>query len=192
MRLKGGEYDLHGRLLDHENPYSRVHMAGVPEELHGTLVAGHLEGAALVASGCVWTDGAHARVTALGRLVLRFMGNERRARAACSAGSGCRSRLARDHYDEMGSPISSAAFMSRPSAASSSSRASRAHYNAGCARAVAVAARAGRGQFGALAWLLTLHPTGAGCTYAAYGGVYVVASIGGSGSWRGSLRMDGI
>lgn len=27
------------------------------------------------------------------------------------------------------------------------------------------------------AWLLTLHPTGAGRTYAAYGGVYVVVAI---------------
>lgn len=27
------------------------------------------------------------------------------------------------------------------------------------------------------AWLLTLHPTGAGRTYAAYGGVYVAASL---------------
>lgn len=27
------------------------------------------------------------------------------------------------------------------------------------------------------AWLLTLHPTGAGRTYAAYGGVYVTAAV---------------
>lgn len=27
------------------------------------------------------------------------------------------------------------------------------------------------------AWLLTLHPTGAGRTYAAYGGVYVAAAV---------------
>ncbi|MBX3471611.1 MAG: YnfA family protein [Planctomycetes bacterium] len=27
------------------------------------------------------------------------------------------------------------------------------------------------------AWLLTLHPTGAGRTYAAYGGVYVASSV---------------
>lgn len=191
MRLKGGEYDLHGRLLDHENPYSRVHMAGVPEELHGTLVAGHLEGAALVASGCVWTDGAHARVTALGRLVLRFMGNERRARAACSAGSvpiAPRSRpLRRDGVADLERRVHEQAergefiveSLTRPLQCRL-----RKGRRCGC--------RAGRGQFGALAWLLTLHPTGAGCTYAAYGGVYVVASIGGSGSWRGSLRMDGI
>lgn len=30
----------------------------------------------------------------------------------------------------------------------------------------------------AFAWLLTFHPTGAGRTYAAYGGVYVAAAIG--------------
>jgi small multidrug resistance family-3 protein len=30
----------------------------------------------------------------------------------------------------------------------------------------------------AFAWLLTLHPTGASRTYAAYGGVYVTAAIG--------------
>jgi small multidrug resistance family-3 protein len=29
----------------------------------------------------------------------------------------------------------------------------------------------------AFAWLLTLHPTGAGRTYAAYGGVYVASAI---------------
>lgn len=29
----------------------------------------------------------------------------------------------------------------------------------------------------AFAWLLTLHPTGAGRTYAAYGGVYVAGAI---------------
>lgn len=29
----------------------------------------------------------------------------------------------------------------------------------------------------AFAWLLTLHPTGAGRTYAAYGGVYVTVSL---------------
>lgn len=29
----------------------------------------------------------------------------------------------------------------------------------------------------AFAWLLTLHPTGAGRTYAAYGGVYVVTAL---------------
>jgi len=29
----------------------------------------------------------------------------------------------------------------------------------------------------AFAWLLTLHPTGAGRTYAAYGGVYIAASM---------------
>ena len=29
----------------------------------------------------------------------------------------------------------------------------------------------------AFAWLLTLHPTGAGRTYAAYGGVYVATAI---------------
>ncbi len=29
----------------------------------------------------------------------------------------------------------------------------------------------------AFAWLLTLHPTGAGRTYAAYGGVYVAVAI---------------
>jgi small multidrug resistance family-3 protein len=28
------------------------------------------------------------------------------------------------------------------------------------------------------AWLLTLHPTGAGRTYAAYGGVYVATALG--------------
>jgi small multidrug resistance family-3 protein len=30
---------------------------------------------------------------------------------------------------------------------------------------------------GAFAWLLTLHPTGAGRTYAAYGGVYIACAI---------------
>jgi len=30
---------------------------------------------------------------------------------------------------------------------------------------------------GLFAWLLSLHPTGAGRTYAAYGGVYVAASL---------------
>jgi small multidrug resistance family-3 protein len=29
----------------------------------------------------------------------------------------------------------------------------------------------------AFAWLLTLHPTGAGRTYAAYGGVYVATAV---------------
>ncbi|WP_437321608.1 YnfA family protein [Sorangium sp. So ce385] len=29
----------------------------------------------------------------------------------------------------------------------------------------------------AFAWLLTLHPTGAGRTYAAYGGIYVAVSL---------------
>ncbi|WP_437617159.1 YnfA family protein [Sorangium sp. So ce834] len=29
----------------------------------------------------------------------------------------------------------------------------------------------------AFAWLLTLHPTGAGRTYAAYGGIYVLVSL---------------
>jgi hypothetical protein len=59
-------------------------MTGVPEKLHAALMSGHLEGAALIAAGCVRADsarpsidgmdGAHAEVTALARLVLRFMG----------------------------------------------------------------------------------------------------------------------
>jgi small multidrug resistance family-3 protein len=32
-------------------------------------------------------------------------------------------------------------------------------------------------SLGTFAWLLTLHPTAAGRTYAAYGGVYVVVAI---------------
>jgi small multidrug resistance family-3 protein len=32
-------------------------------------------------------------------------------------------------------------------------------------------------SLGAFAWLLTLHPTGAGRTYAAYGGVYIATAI---------------
>lgn len=30
---------------------------------------------------------------------------------------------------------------------------------------------------GAFAWLLTLHPTAAGCTYAAYGGMYIAVAL---------------
>ena len=33
-------------------------------------------------------------------------------------------------------------------------------------------------SLGAFAWLLTLHPTAAGRTYAAYGGVYIAVAIG--------------
>ena len=33
------------------------------------------------------------------------------------------------------------------------------------------------GALAAFAWLLTLHPTGAGRTYAAYGGVYVAVAL---------------
>jgi small multidrug resistance family-3 protein len=33
-------------------------------------------------------------------------------------------------------------------------------------------------SLGAFAWLLTLHPTGASRTYAAYGGVYIAAALG--------------
>jgi small multidrug resistance family-3 protein len=33
------------------------------------------------------------------------------------------------------------------------------------------------GSLALFAWLLTLHPTGAGRTYAAYGGVYVATAI---------------
>ena len=33
------------------------------------------------------------------------------------------------------------------------------------------------GSLALFAWLLTLHPTGAGRTYAAYGGVYIAASL---------------
>lgn len=33
------------------------------------------------------------------------------------------------------------------------------------------------GSLAIFAWLLTLHPTGAGRTYAAYGGVYVASAI---------------
>jgi small multidrug resistance family-3 protein len=41
----------------------------------------------------------------------------------------------------------------------------------------------------AFAWLLTLHPTGAGRTYAAYGGVYVAAAI--AWAWRvEGIRLD--
>ncbi len=32
-------------------------------------------------------------------------------------------------------------------------------------------------SLGLFAWLLTLHPTGAGRTYAAYGGVYVASAL---------------
>ncbi|CAM3175831.1 YnfA family protein [Corallococcus sp. ZKHCc1 1396] len=32
-------------------------------------------------------------------------------------------------------------------------------------------------SLGAFAWLLTLHPTGAARTYAAYGGVYIAVSL---------------
>jgi small multidrug resistance family-3 protein len=32
-------------------------------------------------------------------------------------------------------------------------------------------------SLGLFAWLLTLHPTGAARTYAAYGGVYIVVAI---------------
>jgi len=32
-------------------------------------------------------------------------------------------------------------------------------------------------SLGIFAWLLTLHPSGAGRTYAAYGGVYIAASV---------------
>ncbi len=35
----------------------------------------------------------------------------------------------------------------------------------------------GAASLAAFAWLLTLHPTAAGRTYAAYGGVYVVTAI---------------
>ena len=33
------------------------------------------------------------------------------------------------------------------------------------------------GSLAVFAWLLTLHPTGAGRTYAAYGGVYVATAV---------------
>lgn len=33
------------------------------------------------------------------------------------------------------------------------------------------------GSLAAFAWLLTLHPTAAGRTYAAYGGVYIAAAV---------------
>lgn len=35
----------------------------------------------------------------------------------------------------------------------------------------------GAASLAVFAWLLTLHPTGAGRTYAAYGGVYVAAAV---------------
>lgn len=35
----------------------------------------------------------------------------------------------------------------------------------------------GMGSLALFAWLLTLHPTGAGRTYAAYGGVYVTTAL---------------
>lgn len=35
----------------------------------------------------------------------------------------------------------------------------------------------GAAALAAFAWLLTLHPTGAGRTYAAYGGVYVATAV---------------
>lgn len=41
----------------------------------------------------------------------------------------------------------------------------------------------------AFAWLLTLHPTGAGRTYAAYGGVYVAAAVLWAGTVEG-VRLD--
>lgn len=79
------EGDVHGRPLDAADPASaRVHLVGVPDALYRTLTSGHLEGAALIASGCVRVGAAGAAfdtgiaqaayMTALGRLVLRFMG----------------------------------------------------------------------------------------------------------------------
>ena len=41
------------------------------------------------------------------------------------------------------------------------------------------------------AWLLTLHPSGAGRTYAAYGGVYVATAGFGSGRSRDNVRSMG-
>lgn len=41
---------------------------------------------------------------------------------------------------------------------------------------------------GVFAWLLTLHPAGAGRTYAAYGGVYVAASV--AWAWLVDERVD--
>lgn len=35
----------------------------------------------------------------------------------------------------------------------------------------------GAASLAIFAWLLTLHPAGAGRTYAAYGGVYIVAAV---------------
>jgi small multidrug resistance family-3 protein len=53
----------------------------------------------------------------------------------------------------------------------------------------AVVAAAGLGLF---AWLLTLHPMAeAGRVYAAYGGVYIAASLAGCGSWKDSHRIAG-
>ena len=43
----------------------------------------------------------------------------------------------------------------------------------------------------AFAYLLTLHPTSAGRTYAAYGGVYVAVLSSGCGSWRGRSPTGG-
>ena len=40
-----------------------------------------------------------------------------------------------------------------------------------------LAAAAGRASLALFVWLLTLHPTAAGCVYAAYGGVYVSVAL---------------